>query len=85
MYYIRTHQEYINIWLIDWENSSVIGLIILSKLESIAAIAIIHIPSISILTGKSPNNSLCNPIIQATNVPTATPIKHEFKTKTNDS
>lgn len=45
----------------------------------------IHIPSISIKTGKSPNSYLCIPIIQATNVPTATPIMHELRTKTKDS
>lgn len=54
-------------------------------LDTIAATAIIQIPSISIETGKSPNSSLCIPIIQATKVPTATPIMQEFKTNTKDS
>lgn len=60
------------------------GLIMLKILETIAAIAIIHIPSIYMLTGKSANSSLCSPIIQATNIPTTTPMMHEFNTRTKD-
>lgn len=82
---VQLNQEYIKIWLMDCENSSRIGLTILNRLDTMAAIAIIQIPSIYMVTGKSPNSYLCRPIIQATNVPTATPIKQEFKINTNDS
>lgn len=73
------------IWLMDCENNYLIGFTILSKLDMMAATAMIQIPSIWIETGKSPKSYLCKPIIQATNVPTANPIRHEFKTNTNDS
>lgn len=61
------------------------GLMMLRMLETMAAIAMIQMPSTSIVTGKSPKSSRCRPIIQATKVPTAMPIRHELSTSTNDS
>lgn len=42
-------------------------------------------PSTYIETGKSPNNYLCDPISQATEKPTKTPIKQELRTRIKDS
>ena len=82
---VYEYQEYMKTWLIDCLNIYDIGLIMLRMLDIMAAAAMIHMPSILMVTGKSPKSYLCRPIIHATKVPTATPIRHEFRTSTYDS